>query len=196
MQNTTLEDYIKVYKGVYSKSLCKEVINGIETVEWTVHNFYNSEVTRLSPCHLLSLGKQKGILNTDIDNIPSKKQLDAKIQNLLNYYIFNDMKHMTWMQPCNNYTPYRLNKYEKSAYMGIHCDHISSIFDGEQKGIPILSILGVLNEDYKGGELFVCGKQIKLKTGDVVVFPSNFLYPHEVRTIKLGTRYSFASWAW
>lgn len=196
MINTTLKDYIKIYRNVYDAKLCSEIIHGIETAKWTVYSFYNLEVTRLSPCHLLSLGKQRGILNTNIDNIPLKKHLDAKIQQLLDHYIYSDMCHMTWIQPCRNHTPYRLNKYEQSSFMGVHCDHISSIFDGEHKGIPILSVLGVLNEDYEGGELFICGERVELKTGDVVIFPSNFLYPHEIKVVKSGTRYSFASWAW
>ena len=32
---------------------------------------------------------------------------------------------------------------------GLHADHIHSMFDGEKKGIPILSVLGVLNDDYE-----------------------------------------------
>lgn len=33
-----------------------------------------------------------------------------------------------------------------------HYDHIHSIFDGQRKGIPVLSMLGILNNDYEGGE--------------------------------------------
>ena len=36
----------------------------------------------------------------------------------------------------------------------------------------------------------------KLNQGDVLIFPSNFLYPHKVNSIKKGTRYSFVSWVW
>ena len=39
------------------------------------------------------------------------------------------------------------------------------------------------------------GKEIKLKTGDILMFPSNFMYPHEVTECTKGTRYSFVSWA-
>jgi hypothetical protein len=33
-------------------------------------------------------------------------------------------------------------------------------------------------------------------TGDVIIFPSTFLYPHKVNEVKKGIRYSFVSWAW
>ena len=78
-----------------------------------------------------------------------------------------------------------------------HCDHISELFDGQRKGIPTLSIVGLLNEDYEGGELIMFDNyEIKLKQGDLMIFPSNFLYPHKVEPIKKGVRYSYVSWVW
>ena len=81
--------------------------------------------------------------------------------------------------------------------MAEHCDHIHSLFDGEIKGIPILSIVGTLNENYEGGEFIMFqDKEIKLLTGDLLIFPSNFLYPHRVDPVKKGTRYSYVSWVY
>ena len=79
-----------------------------------------------------------------------------------------------------------------------HCDHIHSMFDGERKGIPILSIVGVLNDDYEGGELimFDGDKTISTKKGDLLIFPSNFLYPHRITPVTKGPRYSYVSWVW
>jgi len=76
-----------------------------------------------------------------------------------------------------------------------HYDHIHSIFDGQRKGIPVLSMLGILNNDYEGGEFLVRDKQFKLKQGDMIIFPSCFMYPHEVKEVTKGIRYSFISWA-
>jgi predicted 2-oxoglutarate/Fe(II)-dependent dioxygenase YbiX len=71
------------------------------------------------------------------------------------------------------------------------------MFDGTIKGIPVLSILGALNDDYEGGELvFWESEKINLKAGEVMIFPSNFMYPHRVDEVKSGTRYSFVSWVW
>ena len=39
-------------------------------------------------------------------------------------------------------------------------------------------------------------KEIKLKTGDILIFPSNFMYPHRVEPVKKGTRFSFVSWVY
>jgi predicted 2-oxoglutarate/Fe(II)-dependent dioxygenase YbiX len=78
-----------------------------------------------------------------------------------------------------------------------HCDHIHSMFDGTRKGIPSLSILGSLNNDYEGGELvFWQDQKIELKAGSIMIFPSNFLYPHKVVEVTKGVRYSYVSWVW
>ena len=81
--------------------------------------------------------------------------------------------------------------------MKIHCDHIHSIFDGTKKGIPVFSVIGLLNDDYEGGKLVMFGdKKINTKEGDLIIFPSLFLFPHEVEPITKGIRYSYISWMW
>jgi len=91
----------------------------------------------------------------------------------------------------------RFNRYNKNKIMSLHCDHIKSLFEGERRGIPILSIVAVLNDDYEGGEFIMfVDYEIKFKAGDLIIFPSVFLYPHLVKPVKKGTRYSFVSWAW
>ena len=70
------------------------------------------------------------------------------------------------------------------------------MFDGERKGIPILSVLGVLNDDYEGGEFVLIDEKIDLSKGDIIIFPSNFMYPHKVEPVTKGTRYSYISWIW
>ena len=93
------------------------------------------------------------------------------------------------------FSPLRFNKYEVGNTMREHYDHIHSIFDGKMKGVPIVSIVANLNDDYEGAEFYCRGKEIPLKTGDILLFPSNFMYPHEVKEATKGTRYSFVSWA-
>ncbi len=81
--------------------------------------------------------------------------------------------------------------------MAQHCDHIHSLFEGKEKGIPILSVLGILNNNYEGGEFIMFeNEEIKLNKGDILIFPSLFLYPHKVEPVKKGIRYSFISWVW
>ena len=64
-----------------------------------------------------------------------------------------------------------------------------------------LSVTLNLNEDYEGGDM-IFGRQnlreelkrIKMKSGTMCLFPSNFLYPHKIEKITKGTRYSVVAW--
>jgi predicted 2-oxoglutarate/Fe(II)-dependent dioxygenase YbiX len=193
MIDTPLHHFVKVYK-VFDPKFCADLIRSVEEADWTTHSYYNDEFSRMHPCHMLSLGQEKTLKSTDIQSIPLKKVLDYEIPKILDQYIGHDMQDMTWFKTCSGITPFRLNKYEQSASMSTHWDYMTGITKGA--GTPILSMLGSLNEGYEGGELRICNKHIKLDVGHVVVFPSNFLYPHEVKQVTFGTRYSIAAWAW
>jgi len=102
-----------------------------------------------------------------------------------------------WFDGWTGYSTIRFNRYFSGQIMQRHCDHIYDMFDGERKGIPILSIIGILNDDYEGGELIMFeDKKIDTKKGDLLIFPSNFLYPHEITPVTKGVRYSYVSWVW
>ena len=59
----------------------------------------------------------------------------------------------------------------------------------------------MLNNDYEGGNL--CFKDnitnnetvIDTKPNRLIIWPSNFLFPHSVRPTNKGTRYSIVAWA-
>jgi predicted 2-oxoglutarate/Fe(II)-dependent dioxygenase YbiX len=103
----------------------------------------------------------------------------------------------TWYSSWQGYTEVRFNRYREDTNMKLHCDHIHSMFDGQRKGVPTLTVLGGLNNGYEGGDLvFWQDTPITLKSGEIMIFPSNFLYPHRVDMVTKGTRYSYVSWTW
>jgi predicted 2-oxoglutarate/Fe(II)-dependent dioxygenase YbiX len=189
MFNSQLKDYVKVYSEFFSQDFCVSIVSTLDEIKWDKHSYFD-----LSGNIETSYENE---LSVSIENVPLKKELDLSILKVLYKYVRNDIKYMnSWFGDLNSYSFSRFNKYDPSTLMRLHCDHITTLFDGERKGVPILTVLGVLNEDYEGGEFMLCGERIELKTGDVIVFPSNFLYPHEVKPVKSGVRYSFVSWAW
>jgi predicted 2-oxoglutarate/Fe(II)-dependent dioxygenase YbiX len=102
-----------------------------------------------------------------------------------------------WFCKWSAYSDIRFNRYKKNRLMAPHCDHISTLFDGTRKGVPILTILLCFNDNYSGGEFIMFeDTEIKMKQGDIMIFPSNFLYPHTVKEVTDGIRYSGVSWAW
>ena len=87
----------------------------------------------------------------------------------------------------------RLNKYKPGTIMSEHFDLIRR---NKQDGIPVLTFLGLLNDDFEGGQFVLRGKVIEFKQGDIMLFPSTFIYPHKVEEVTKGTRYSFVSWGY
>ena len=39
-------------------------------------------------------------------------------------------------------------------------------------------------------------KEYKIKQGEIMIFPSVFLYPHRVAPVTKGVRDTFVSWVW
>lgn len=181
-----LTDYIKVYP-MLSKSICNKAIKELDDTEFEKGQYHNPKGDRT-----FSIDKEADM---SFEEFPSKQIIMDKLYNVIGKYI--KQLRMPWYAGWNGYTPIRVNKYSKGQNFNMHCDHIHNLFDGHTKGIPILSIVGVLNDNYNGGEFVMWkNKTIKLKQGDVVMFPSNFMYAHKVNSIKKGTRYSFVSWVW
>jgi|TARA_R100000008_G_scaffold76434_1_gene56259 predicted 2-oxoglutarate/Fe(II)-dependent dioxygenase YbiX len=184
-----LEDYVIKFQGFLDKKFCNETIKQLKKNGWEDH-YFNYSVTNEN---IKRSGNQE--LEISYQQIPNKKIIMDKLftaiasyQKNLNFYWWN-----TW----NGYTSIRFNRYTKTKKMAFHCDHIHTIFDGKRRGVPILSCLGALNDNYTGGE-FVLFKDtvIELKQGELLIFPSSFLYPHKVEPVKKGKRYTYISWVW
>jgi predicted 2-oxoglutarate/Fe(II)-dependent dioxygenase YbiX len=183
----SLDDYIKIYNNAISSELCTNTISDIQNNEWIEHGYRYPDGSVISYDKELSVSFNSSAKSYQplMDIIWVSLQ---RYMNDINDYCFN-----TW----SGYSTIRFNKYDKNTLMKKHCDHIHSLFPGEPKGIPVLSVVGLLNNEYTGGEFIMYDdKIINLKAGDLIIFPSIFLYPHRVNEITDGTRYSFVSWAW
>jgi hypothetical protein len=182
--------YIMVMQGILDKKICKQTISELSKLKkWEKHKFYNPTTNQYE---YLSGDKE---LSTIYSNIKHKLFIEEKIKLAIHTYI-SELK-FSWFNGYQAFNEIRFNKYSLKTKMAEHCDHIHSMFDGNKKGIPILSIVGLLNDNYKGGEFIMFqDKQIQLKTGDILIFPSNFLFPHKVDPVIKGVRYSFVSWVY
>ena len=190
MTPQNLMDYVKVYENHIDQDTCKRAVENLEKINWREHQFYQSGSDNyVSYDHELSVSHEY---------IPEKTHINKQVWYAIERYILKDFESFSdWFGGWNGYSEIRFNRYDPTTQMKLHCDHIHSMFDGQRKGIPTLTVLGALNDDYEGGELLMFGdKRIELPSGAVVVFPSNFMYPHEVKPVKSGIRYSYVSWSW
>jgi len=58
-----------------------------------------------------------------------------------------------------------------------------------------VSLVAYVNDDYEGGELYFRLQNLKVKpqAGDLYIFPSNFMYPHQAMEVHSGTKYSIVT---
>lgn len=185
--NKDLTSYVKVYP-VFDAAYCADVIKSLEQADWHEHSF-NIANTNESVSY-------ENELSVSHSNIAHKQEITTRLWNVIQQYI-QELQFEEWYTGWSGYTAIRFNKYDVNTQMRIHCDHIHTIFDGERKGVPVLTVLGALNDGYEGGEFIMWqDTEIKIPPGHVAVFPSNFLYPHKVEPVKSGVRHSYVSWVW
>jgi hypothetical protein len=194
--NRNLEHYARKYKFL-DKDTCETTMKELNVLatgqnveeEFVQHTFYNARKNEYKP---ISGSQELDI--TYADTSTTKLVMD-KLWHQLNIYM-KDL-NFNWFNSWDGYSKVRWNRYSENKKMALHIDHIKSLFDGDRKGIPTLSCLGVLNDDYEGGEFVMWdNKVIPLEQGDLLIFPSNFLYPHKVQPVKKGIRYSYISFVW
>lgn len=185
-----LKDYVKIYEDVFDADFCKRMVELAEGGDWRTHTFYDAIADRSI--------QHEDELDVSWSATQEKLVLQQKLWHMIERYILKDHAHMSeWYGSWSGYSEVRFNRYTVGTQMHIHCDHIHSMFDGTRKGIPTLTILGALNNDYEGGELIMWEQErIHLPAGSVTIFPSNFLYPHRVAPVTKGVRYSYVSWVW
>lgn len=186
-----LKDCILYLPNFLDRQLCDDTVKLYQNnPHWRQHSWYNPKEDTFKEyshdCWILDPITAEQSLNC------TEKLMSHTVQALNQY-----CKQFGTTGMIKNQTYARLNRYDVGTHMSPHFDHIQSIFDGEKKGIPILSVIGNLNRDYLGGELVFFRKDIlRMNVGDLVVFPSCFLFTHEVTPVEQGTRYSYVSWAY
>lgn len=186
-QSIEMQNYyrwIGHYKNIVSDSLCDNIIS-------TDFNYAESTYSThkgLSP-------DKKRVEMDEIwirNGLPFYDELKDCVSSVADLYA-KEVKKSKRDFVVQKTTDFRLNKYEKGGYMSLHCDNIHHSH-GQKYGYPQATVLLFLNDDFKGGQFIVSELQLNIKKGDAIIFPSNFMFPHEVKKVTSGTRWSIVSW--
>lgn len=190
-----IEHYVFHKKNFLDKKECSNCIQELNVNVWKKHDWhYPNNGTFGKPS-----GDDEPEVIRDILYSDKVEKINQAIIKKLHVTILEYVKSLKfdWYNAWNGYSSLKFIRYYPNQTMKNHCDHIHDLFDGARKGVPILSIIGVLNDDYEGGELTMFeDKTIETKAGDLLIFPSNFLYPHEITPVTKGVRHSYVSWVW
>ena len=178
-------DWVGHYKNILSDELCNQIIDyKFDYVKstYSTHNGLSSKKNRVEMDEIWI--RKDHTFYKDLNDAVTKvaKKYTVKMKS------FHNRDFVV-----QKTTDFRLNKYDVGGYMSRHCDNIHHSH-GQTFGYPQASVLLFLNDNFKGGEFLVSEEQPKIKTGEALIFPSNFMFPHEVKEITQGTRWSIVSW--
>ena len=188
--DTQLKDLI-VVEQLIPKNLCDYIIDDTSKREWSKHTWYNSV---------------QGTFGSEETKELDVQNITAEHQQLLTPFMisagasYNAKYHFEcerMMQIMNKFSAIRFNRYSPGQIMRQHHDHIHSLWNTQDAGIPVLSFILNLNDDYEGADLYFWDDYIvPLGKGDIIMFPSLFLFPHGVKEATKGRRISAVSWGW
>jgi hypothetical protein len=181
-----IEDYIKVYNNIISEDLCNKILNEYKNSnEWNETFVGDGTVnTNIRNCSDIQISDS----NVIDKNYDIRKFLDVDLHQQLLKVVEKYSEEFPNFSPTID-TGYDLLRYETGQFYTQHTDS----FIQQQRSV---SCSLSLNDDYEGGEFAFFDREIMIRpgVGSVIVFPSNFMYPHEVMPILKGTRYSIITW--
>jgi predicted 2-oxoglutarate/Fe(II)-dependent dioxygenase YbiX len=140
------------------------------------YNIRNCDIINISETHVIN------------KNVDQRKSIDSLIFRGIGKALLRYREKFPLCEVEND-SGYDLLRYKTGGFYKQHTDSYK-----EQLRTVAMSIN--LNGDYVGGELaFFDGKlHVRGGVGSVVMFPANFMYPHQVLNVTEGTRYSIVTW--
>ena len=186
-----LYDYIALYENAIPAELCDKIIS-----EYSETNLWKQQGAQGDTNSLHRRVNGIYISGPDVKTTNDRKKIDEDIFQTMNTVV---TKYITSFPLLNNYplfniegdNGYTLLKYDQGDFYKIHTDQ-----DLTKSNPRIISCVACLNDNYNGGEFSFLNKKktFELKKGSVLMFPSNFMFSHEVLPIISGTRYSIVTW--
>jgi len=137
--------------------------------------------------------------NKYLSNLLTKSYTEIHWANYLTNLFFLSLKRYKQDKKIIDFNVTNINsisllKYENTGFYTWHVDH-------DRAAPRTMSMIFMLNNDYEGGDL--CFREpdgsnemkIERTANRLIIWPSTFLYPHTVKPVTKGTRYSVVCWA-
>ena len=182
---------INLYKNVFSKDFSKycinvleEKLNGGSKYKWSPATVTESDDPLNEARYCLDFKVGQGNLGPeDKDNAELYAIHEKAFQRL---YPASQDYGQYWGVGIQYFEAFNFVKYEGAGtHFNIHADHGPAY-------VCTVSMVGYLNDDYEGGEIYFprFDLEVKPECGDLLIFPSTYIYEHASRPIIEGTKYS------
>lgn len=183
----SIRDYIKLYENIFTPKECDTIIDEYKDCHfWRLATVgsKSSEDYDIRNCDIINTS-QSCVINKNVDQ---RKSIDTMIFEGVNKALLRYCDKFSFCR-VNNDSGYNILRYKTGGFYRQHVDNSSDL--------PRTVAMSInLNGDYVGGELaFFDGKlHVRGGVGSVVMFPANFMYPHQILDVTKGTRYSIVTW--
>lgn len=179
-----LINYIMVIKNKVPDTICDKIITEYKhATDWEKAHTAGGVQNNIRNCDTVQLSQQFVIQDNHV-----RKEIDSDLFNIAGQCIDEYSKKHPQCR-IDQDTGYELLRYKKGEF---YIQHVDSFLQAPR----LVSCSMHLNDDYEGGEFAFFDRELKYKLnkGDVLMFPSTFMYPHEVMPVTQGTRYSIITW--
>ena len=186
---------IVLYKNVIKKEI--DVINRLETVLDPVgsQSPYSWQPAYVGYKELMPLYRDCNdfkFKKTDIqaDSSPESIALQSLWQDVydVQFPAVEDYRRDFNIMDLKYWEAFNFIKYGPGQHFQEHHDH------GFSYNCTV-SLVAYVNDDYEGGELYfrLQNLNVKPESGDLFIFPSNYMYPHRAMPVHSGTKYSIVT---
>jgi predicted 2-oxoglutarate/Fe(II)-dependent dioxygenase YbiX len=181
-----LKDYIVVINNIMPLPVADAVLSEYKNCDDWVQAIVGSGKEALDTRNCKTIGLSfSGVIEK---NLAVRQKIDQDLFSCAAQAIqhYKDKVPLCTIQEDSGY---ELLKYGIGQF---YKEHIDSFKDRPRA----VSCSFMLNDDYEGGEFSFFDRELvyNLKKGSCIMFPSNFMYPHEVMPVTSGTRYSIVTW--
>lgn len=185
---SSLSEYIKVYDSVFTPEECKTILDEYKNSDEWVFTRVGATVGIVDKdtrnCQVINLSDETIIgenpsVRKNIDELIHKNAISAALSYTSEFPLCT-LRHDSG---------YNLLKYETGGFYKQHTD--------SYKDEPRTLAMSInLNDDYEGGSIAFFDEELDIRggLGSVIVFPANFMYPHQIKEVTKGIRYSIVTW--
>ena len=170
------------YEESFPKELCDDILNEYANSDLWSPSLTIDDVGDFRSCDNIFLSTMQE---------DHQKKLDKDIHNILSNMV---LEYIEQVGPSDQLviksdSGYDLLRYKEGDYYQEHVDHHPDY-------VRSISCSVMLNDDYEGGRFSFWDDELsfKLKKAEVIFFPSNFMFPHQITEVTKGTRYSLVTW--
>lgn len=181
-----VKGFIKVFENAIPNDLCDLIIKEYSDDQ----NWQNAQISKgiindsIRKVNVIKLDDPANLFK----NIPTRQKISFEMNEVI-FYAMQKYKQIAPGMTAGSNSGYDLLRYNEGDF---YTEHTDSFIDSPRH----VSCSFHLNDDYEGGEFAFFNREFKIKAkkGALVIFPSNFMFPHEILPVTKGTRFSIITW--